>query len=48
MMVEHPSENPLAGVRLLRSFLSGPQDVSISETANATALRMWRGLGHGP
>lgn len=48
MMVERPSENPLAGVRLLRSFLSGPQDVSISETANATALRMWRGLGHGP
>ena len=46
MMVERPKENPLAGVRLLRAFLSGPQDLSISETANATAFGMWRGLGH--
>ncbi|PZU89934.1 MAG: hypothetical protein DI528_01370 [Shinella sp.] len=46
MMVERPKENPLAGARLIRAFLSGPQDVSISETANATALGMWRKLGH--
>lgn len=46
MMVERPKENPLAGGRLLRAFLSGPQDLSISETANATAFGMWRGLGH--
>lgn len=46
MMVGNPQANPLAGARLLRAFLSGPQDVSLSETANSTALGMWRKLGH--
>jgi hypothetical protein len=46
MMVENPKENPLGGARLLRSFLSGPQDISLTETANATALGMWQKAGH--
>lgn len=45
-MVERPHDNPLAGARLLRAFLSGPQDLFVSETANATALGMWHKLGH--
>ena len=45
-MVDRPHDNPLAGARLLRAFLSGPQDLFVSETANATALGMWQKLGH--
>ncbi|MCJ8520459.1 hypothetical protein ABID21_003339 [Pseudorhizobium tarimense] len=44
MMVERPEEHPLAGARLLRAFLNGPQDLSLTETANATALGMWQKL----
>jgi hypothetical protein len=44
MMVEKPEQNPLAGARLLRSFLSGPQDISLTETANSLALGMWQKL----
>ena len=46
MTVANPKENPLAGARLLRSYLSGPQDISVTETANETALGMWQKLGH--
>jgi hypothetical protein len=45
MMVDHPEEHPTAGARLLRAFLAGPQDLSFSETANATSQRMWERLG---
>jgi hypothetical protein len=44
MMVDRPEQNPLAGARLLRSFLGGPQDISLTETANALALGMWQKL----
>ncbi|MGK6317078.1 hypothetical protein [Neorhizobium sp. DT-125] len=46
LMVENPRENPLAGARLVRAFLSGPQDISLTETANQTALGMWQKAGH--
>ncbi|MGI2032712.1 hypothetical protein ACRQ1B_10025 [Rhizobium panacihumi] len=46
MMVENPKANPLIGARLLRAFLAGPQDISLTETANRTALGMWQKLGH--
>ena len=46
LMVDNPAANPLAGARLLRSFLAGPQDLSISETANAVSMGMWERLGH--
>ncbi|MCW5715712.1 MAG: hypothetical protein KIT43_14465 [Bauldia sp.] len=45
LMVEDPSKDPLAGARLLRSFLNGPQDISLSETANLLSQRMWERLG---
>jgi hypothetical protein len=44
MMVHRHEENPLAGARLLRAFLAGPQDISLTETANALALGMWQKL----
>ncbi|WP_137129818.1 hypothetical protein [Rhizobium sp. FY34] len=45
LTVEDSALHPLAGARLLRSFLSGPQDISVTETANATAARMWQKQG---
>jgi len=45
LMVERPQENPLAGARLLRAYLSGPQDVSLSDSANAVSRGMWERLG---
>jgi hypothetical protein len=46
MVVDDPKSNPLAGARLLRSFLAGPQDLSLTETANQTALGMWQKAGY--
>jgi hypothetical protein len=45
LMVKDPAKDPLAGARLLRSFLTGPQDISLSETANLVSQRMWERLG---
>lgn len=48
LVVEKPAEHPLAGAKLLRTFLNGPQDLSFSESANAVSARMWDRLGHHP
>jgi hypothetical protein len=45
LMVDKPHENPIAGAKLMRSFLAGPQDFSFSETANPISQRMWKQLG---
>jgi hypothetical protein len=45
LMVDNPQENPLAGARLFRAYLSGPQDVSLSDSANAVSRGMWERLG---
>jgi hypothetical protein len=45
LMVERPEENPLAGARLLRSFLNGPQEISLSDSANELSQRMWEKVG---
>lgn len=45
LMVERPEQHPTAGARLLRAFLSGPQDLSFSETSNAISQRMWQKAG---
>ena len=45
LMVEEPAKNPLAGALLLRSFVNGPQDLSISESANAISQGLWAQLG---
>lgn len=44
-MVDRPEENPLAGARLLRAYFAGPQDLSISESANPVSQAMWERLG---
>lgn len=45
LMVEAHGTDPMAGARLLRSVLAGPQDLSICETASDTTMGMWRRLG---
>jgi hypothetical protein len=46
LMVENPKANPLAGARLVRSFLAGPQELSLTETANKTSVNMWQKAGY--
>jgi hypothetical protein len=45
MMVDQPDAHPTAGARLLRAYLSGPQELSFSETANDVSQRMWEKVG---
>jgi hypothetical protein len=45
LMVENPEREPLAGAKLLRSVVKGPQDISISETTNLVSKRLWEPLG---
>jgi len=45
LMVEDPEREPLAGAKLLRSVVKGPQDISISETTNLISGRLWEPLG---
>lgn len=44
LMVRAQDRDPMAGARLLRGFLSGPQDVSLSETANPISEGLWKRL----
>ncbi len=44
LMVE-PSSRGLVGLSLVRAYLAGPQDWSLSDTANDTARRIFEGLG---
>lgn len=45
LMVENYAREPLAGAKLLRSVIRGPQDISISETTNLMSQRLWEPLG---
>lgn len=45
--VDKRSRDPMAAAHLLRSFLRGPQDLSLSDRANETSLAMWRTM-RGP
>lgn len=44
LMAEQRTNDPMAGARLLRTFLAGPQEISFSETANALSTQMWTRL----
>lgn len=44
LMVRDHAANPMAGARLLRSFLNGAQDLSLAETAGEEVLAMLRRL----
>jgi hypothetical protein len=46
LMVE-PQSRGLIGRSLVRAFLAGPQDCSLSDTANDAARRLWESLGAG-
>src|SRR5437868_227657 len=45
LMVDGPQANPLAGARLLRAFFTGPQELSVSDSANPVSHGMWERLG---
>ncbi|OHV79747.1 hypothetical protein [Ensifer sp. LCM 4579] len=44
LMVEDRDSDPMAGARLLKAFLAGPQDLSFSETASEISTQMWTRL----
>lgn len=44
LMVDDHAADPLAGARLLRTLLSGPQDLSLCETASEVTIAMWERL----
>jgi hypothetical protein len=39
------SRSPLAGIQLLKTFFSGPQDLSLSDGAGELGRRVWVGVG---
>jgi hypothetical protein len=41
LMASDRGQDPLAGARLMKAFLDGPQDLSVSETANEIATQLW-------
>lgn len=45
LVVDEEHRSRLAGVMLLRTFLSGPQDISIADEAGDDARRVWEALG---
>ncbi len=45
LMVERPEREPLAGAKLLRSVIKGPQDITLSETTNLISQALWERLG---
>src|SRR5262245_40265196 len=44
-MVEPGSRSTLAGIRLLKTFFSGPQDLSLTDSGGAVGRKIWEGLG---
>jgi hypothetical protein len=44
-MVEEGSRSTLAGVQLLKTFFSGPQDLSLTDSGGAVGRKIWEGLG---
>jgi hypothetical protein len=44
-MVEPGSRSTLAGIQLLKTFFSGPQDLSLTDSAGAVGRKIWEGLG---
>lgn len=44
-IVDPDKRSTLAGVQLLRAFVSGPQDLSIADEANDSSRKLWENLG---
>lgn len=45
LVTDPEARNRAPGAFLLKEFLSGPQDLTITDTASDTARRIWEGLG---
>lgn len=45
LMVDPECRSTLAGMQLLKTFLSGSQDLSIADSATATSRKLWERLG---
>jgi hypothetical protein len=45
LMVDGAAGDPLAGARLMRAFLQGPQDLTLGEATADVTRRMWMTLG---
>jgi hypothetical protein len=44
-MVEPGSRSTLAGIQLLKAFFSGPQDLSLTDSAGVVGRKIWEALG---
>jgi len=44
-IVEPGNLRAIAGVQMMKAFLSGPQDLSLTDEANNISRRIWEGLG---
>ena len=44
-MVENTKNNAFAGAALLKTFMNGPQELSITDTANSISVALWTKLG---
>lgn len=44
LMVDGRERDPMAGARLLKAYIDGPQDLSFSETANEVSVQLWTRL----
>lgn len=44
-MADPESRSPMAGIQLLKTFFSGPQDLSLTDGAGESGRRVWVGVG---
>jgi hypothetical protein len=44
-VVDEGHRSTLAGLQLMRSFLSGPQELSVADEANDSSRKLWHGFG---
>ena len=45
LMVENTKNNAFAGAASLKTFMNGPQELSITDTANSISVALWTKLG---
>jgi Acetyltransferase (GNAT) domain len=45
LMVDPDLKNPMAAPRLMKQLFAGPQDATLTDTANDNARRLWEALG---
>ncbi len=44
-MVDPTERDPFGGIQILKNFFGGKQDISMTDTGNEKARKMWEGLG---